>query len=67
MMSHLPNHEEYGSKTSSDPSVQKEPVNIHDEIYGTYDDAVNKVVNVEDRLPTANMPKAPDPKPFAVK
>lgn len=63
-MSHLPNWQEYGVTTGQDKD-SKEPVQEHDKNYGTYKDNITPVPT-DDRLPTANMPKAPDPNPFAL-
>ena len=63
-MSHQPNWQEYGITTGQD-KPSKEPVEQHDKNYGTYKDAVEGVPT-DDRLPTAQMPKAPDPSPFKI-
>jgi hypothetical protein len=57
-----PNWKEMGEP--SGPAAEKDAAKVYDERYGTYKDAVNEVVDVNDRLPTAQMPKAPDPSPF---
>jgi hypothetical protein len=63
-MSHKQNWEEYGQTTGLDKPL-KEAVEQHDKTYGTYKDNITPVPT-DDRLPTANMPKAPDPSPFAL-
>lgn len=60
-----PNWQEMGITTGSDK--QTEAVNEYDKRYGTYKDKVQDVVDVNDRLPTTQMPKAPDPAPFVTK
>ena len=42
-----------------------EPVCKHDAEQGYYKDSITPVAT-EDRLPTAQMPKAPDPSPFVL-
>lgn len=63
-MSHLPNWQEYGEKVGPD-KPSKDVTDEHDKTYGKYGDKT-KEVPVDDRLPTANMPKAPDPTPFSL-
>jgi len=63
-MPHLPNWQEMGQTTGSDK--QTEAVNEYDKNYGTYKDDID-AVPTDERLPTQQMPKAPDPSPFIVK
>jgi len=56
-----PNFEEFAAAGSV---PQKDAVDIYDGRYGKYKDAVADDLNVEGKLPTASMPKAPDPSPF---
>ena len=63
-MSHQPNWQEYGETTGQDKPV-KDATEQHDKNYGTYKDNIAPV-STDDRLPTAQMPKASDPNPFAL-
>jgi hypothetical protein len=63
-MSHLPNWQEFGETTGQEKPV-KDATEQYDKNYGTYKDAVD-AVPTDDRLPTANLPKAPDPSPFTL-
>ena len=58
-----PNFEEF-SDVGADKPV-KDVNDSYDKRYGTYKDAIQDTP-VEERLPTANMPKAPDPSPFTL-
>lgn len=62
-MPHEPNWKEMGVTTGSDK--QKEAVDAYDANYGKYADKID-TVPVDDKLATAQMPKAPDPAPFVV-
>jgi len=63
-MPHLPNWKEHENVGTDKPS--KEPVEQFDKDYGKYNEGITEV-NTDDRLPTANMPKAPDKSPYTLK
>jgi len=63
-MPHLPNWQEFGEKVGVDKTSKSVPEE-YDKIYGTSHDPVEDVPT-DDKLPTANMPKAPDPSPFTL-
>lgn len=64
-MPHLPSFEEYSAEKVGQDAPSKDVCDQYDKDYGTYKNAVPEVP-VDDRLPTANMPKAPDPSPFTL-
>lgn len=45
---------------------QKDAAELFDERYGKYKNPVEENHNTESKLPTASMPKAPDPSPFKI-
>ena len=57
-MPHLPNHEEF-----REAGQTKDATDVYDANYGEYKNPV-EAVPVDERLPTAQMPKASDPDPF---
>jgi hypothetical protein len=59
-----PNFEEFSGVSST---TQKEAVDIYDANYGKYRDAVDDDKDQLSKLPHADLPKAPDPKPFTIK
>jgi len=53
-------------KAGSEEGVQKDVAKVYDQAHGTYADAAADMTNVEQKLATAQMPKAPDPSPFSL-